>query len=399
MHRPTDAESPDAGFAFADLPLSDRLLRSLHAIGRLRGARWQRDAVLAALAGHDVLLQAPIGRMRTLALTLPLLDRACHEPGYGIVVVPTAERAEALRAEISRIAGPTGVRIGRADEPGSLLILKADEATEVWRPRLGVVLDGVDEMDVSPALCDDLPPGRFAAGSVQAIEAPLGRACRPVQAPFTPVAAPPPQAAVAQDVSEPVSVPWRIAELLLLDPPSETLVVLTEAGAAARTAWALCAAGLDAARGRPGEPRDARVIVADGPADDQLGTLRPRTVFRLGGAAVDPAPRVGRDTRVVDLPEPYTLDPVDRAPAASIGDVVGAALLASGSAPPLLLEAARALLTRPDADRIVAAALGALLREDRAIRRLCGQLADISAVGADTQSRRRRRRRREDPAA
>lgn len=85
---------------FANLGLSDMLLRGVEAAGFESPTDIQTNLIPAALAGKDVLGQARTGTGKTAAFALPMMERMDPDIGLqGVVVVPTRELAVQVTEE------------------------------------------------------------------------------------------------------------------------------------------------------------------------------------------------------------------------------------------------------------------------------------------------------------
>ena len=82
--------------SFADLGVSDAVVRALAARGVTAPFDVQRSVVPDVLAGHDVLVQSPTGSGKTLAFGVPLVDRVQAEDARAaaLVLVPDARARE-----------------------------------------------------------------------------------------------------------------------------------------------------------------------------------------------------------------------------------------------------------------------------------------------------------------
>ena len=101
--------------SFEQLPLSKELAAALAAAGMVRPTPIQQKMIPPALAGSDVLAEAPTGTGKTLAFGLPLLMKADpKEPVPGaLVLAPTRELAGQIAGELQKFSSVTGVQIVR----------------------------------------------------------------------------------------------------------------------------------------------------------------------------------------------------------------------------------------------------------------------------------------------
>ena len=92
--------------SFADLGVSDAVVRALAARGVTAPFEVQRSVVPDVLAGHDVLVQSPTGSGKTLAFGVPLVDRVEAEDARAaaLVLVPTRELASQVTDDLRAIA-------------------------------------------------------------------------------------------------------------------------------------------------------------------------------------------------------------------------------------------------------------------------------------------------------
>lgn len=157
---------PTAGGSFADLGLSPKLLERLAARGLVTPSPIQRAAIPSALEGNDILGIAQTGTGKTLAFSLPMLQRLARGGGQGLVIVPTRELAiqvEETLLNIGRGAGLTTVTlIGGASQamqvkklrqtphvlvatPGRLIDLMQQRLVDLRNIKIAV-LDEADRM-------------------------------------------------------------------------------------------------------------------------------------------------------------------------------------------------------------------------------------------------------------
>jgi len=92
--------------SFAELGVSDAVVRALAAHGVTAPFDVQRSVVPDVLAGHDVLVQSPTGSGKTLAFGVPLMDRVQAEDARAaaLVLVPTRELASQVADDLREIA-------------------------------------------------------------------------------------------------------------------------------------------------------------------------------------------------------------------------------------------------------------------------------------------------------
>jgi ATP-dependent RNA helicase RhlE len=102
--------------SFATLGVSAEVEHALGARGIVEPFRIQTLVVPDAIAGRDVLGQAPTGSGKTLAFGLPLVERLSvgeHAPA-ALVLVPTRELALQVTEELSLLGAPRGLRADAA---------------------------------------------------------------------------------------------------------------------------------------------------------------------------------------------------------------------------------------------------------------------------------------------
>jgi superfamily II DNA/RNA helicase len=102
--------------SFASLGVSAEVEHALTARGIVEPFRIQTLVVPDALAGRDILGQAPTGSGKTLAFGLPLVERlsAAERAPAALVLVPTRELALQVTQELSLLGAPRGLRAGAA---------------------------------------------------------------------------------------------------------------------------------------------------------------------------------------------------------------------------------------------------------------------------------------------
>ena len=113
----TTATQGEAATSFADLGLSQGLLRTLDELGYVEPTPIQAQAIPELLAGHDVIGQAQTGSGKTAAFGLPLLEYLDpdSEETQAIVLTPTRELCiqvtQALRAYAEHLEGVNVVAV------------------------------------------------------------------------------------------------------------------------------------------------------------------------------------------------------------------------------------------------------------------------------------------------
>ncbi|MET0304940.1 MAG: DEAD/DEAH box helicase [Solirubrobacterales bacterium] len=99
--------------SFADLGVSNNVVRALSQRGIDQPFPVQQMVIRDALAGHDLLVQSPTGSGKTLAFGVPLVDRV--EPGAkhlsALVLAPTRELAGQIVDELGSVADARRLRI------------------------------------------------------------------------------------------------------------------------------------------------------------------------------------------------------------------------------------------------------------------------------------------------
>jgi len=105
------ATEPTPASGFADLHLSEPVLRALDEIGYSDPTPVQSATYPVAIAGRDVIVQARTGTGKTAAFGIPLVDRLVSPEPYvqALVLAPTRELAVQSQREIARIAQYKGL--------------------------------------------------------------------------------------------------------------------------------------------------------------------------------------------------------------------------------------------------------------------------------------------------
>ena len=99
--------------SFADLGISDPVVRALTQRGITDPFPVQQMVIRDALAGHDLLAQAPTGSGKTLAFGIPLVERVEPDTKHisALVLAPTRELASQIVDELQSISGARRLRI------------------------------------------------------------------------------------------------------------------------------------------------------------------------------------------------------------------------------------------------------------------------------------------------
>jgi superfamily II DNA/RNA helicase len=139
--------------SFADLGVSDRLVKALAEAGIHKPFAIQKLTIADALAGRDVCGKAKTGSGKTLAFGLPLLerlDRAEPRRPRGLVLVPTRELALQVHDVLAPLADAVGSRVvavyGGADMNKQIAALADGVEAIIATP--GRLIDLVDRKEV-----------------------------------------------------------------------------------------------------------------------------------------------------------------------------------------------------------------------------------------------------------
>ena len=99
--------------SFADLGVSESVVRALTQRGITEPFAVQSLVTRDVLAGHDVLVQSPTGSGKTFAFGIPIVDLLKSEAQRpsALILAPTRELASQIVDELESIAGARGLRI------------------------------------------------------------------------------------------------------------------------------------------------------------------------------------------------------------------------------------------------------------------------------------------------
>ncbi len=107
-----DETMAEPSVSFADLGLSDQLLKAVGALGFETPTKVQVDMIPLALSGKDILGQSRTGTGKTAAFGLPLLQQISGNVAIEVLIlVPTRELAIQVTEELHRLAAGGRTRI------------------------------------------------------------------------------------------------------------------------------------------------------------------------------------------------------------------------------------------------------------------------------------------------
>src|SRR4028119_1447362 len=91
--------------AFAGIPLSEPLLKSLQELGYDKPTPIQQQAIPAILEGKDIAGQAQTGSGKTAAYGLPLLQKTDVKLNQvqALIIVPTRELVAQVKEELKKL--------------------------------------------------------------------------------------------------------------------------------------------------------------------------------------------------------------------------------------------------------------------------------------------------------
>lgn len=136
---------------FSDLGIAPNLLGVLEAKQFITATPIQHQVIPSALEGKDVVGIAQTGTGKTLAFSIPMLQRLSINKGLGLVLVPTRELALQVNEEIEKIGRPlklrTAVLIGGASSYNQVQALRRDPHVIVATP--GRLMDHLEQKTFS----------------------------------------------------------------------------------------------------------------------------------------------------------------------------------------------------------------------------------------------------------
>ncbi len=95
---------------FEDLDLSENLLKQLHKLGFETPTPIQHKAIPAGLKGEDVIGIARTGTGKTLAFSIPMIQRMASGEEVGLIILPTRELALQVEEEVRKIGSYFGIK-------------------------------------------------------------------------------------------------------------------------------------------------------------------------------------------------------------------------------------------------------------------------------------------------
>lgn len=131
--------SPQPGTTFSELGVSPPLLAILNRLNYITPTPIQHQSIPPCLAGSDVIGIAQTGTGKTLAYSLPMVQRFQTMQGHGLILLPTRELALQVDEEVRKIGKSFGmgtvVLIGKESMHRQLMGLRR-------RPRIFVATPG-----------------------------------------------------------------------------------------------------------------------------------------------------------------------------------------------------------------------------------------------------------------
>ncbi len=102
--------APSGDILFSDLSLSPKILHVLAGLNFVKPTPIQSKAIPVALTGRDVIGIAQTGTGKTLAFTLPMIQRMARVKKQGLIILPTRELAMQVSETLQKVGGPLGLR-------------------------------------------------------------------------------------------------------------------------------------------------------------------------------------------------------------------------------------------------------------------------------------------------
>ena len=105
-----EQNSEEGTVGFDGLGIAPKLLAALLGSGFKNPTPIQSKAIPICIQGRDIVGIAQTGTGKTMAFSIPMLQRIAHEGGQGLVVLPTRELALQVEEELIKIAKRFGLR-------------------------------------------------------------------------------------------------------------------------------------------------------------------------------------------------------------------------------------------------------------------------------------------------
>lgn len=98
---------------FSEMGLSPQVLKALEMMGFESATDIQSQAIPVSLSGQDVIGQAQTGTGKTVAFSVPVVERIHKEEGniQAVILTPTRELCIQVAEEITKVGGVKGVRV------------------------------------------------------------------------------------------------------------------------------------------------------------------------------------------------------------------------------------------------------------------------------------------------
>ncbi len=109
MHHKKESKHSDE-LTFHDLGLDAPILNVLNRLQFKTPTPIQAQAIPDGLKGEDIIGVAQTGTGKTLAFSLPTIQRLIHHGGRGLILLPTRELALQVEESLHKIAGSFGIR-------------------------------------------------------------------------------------------------------------------------------------------------------------------------------------------------------------------------------------------------------------------------------------------------
>lgn len=105
-----NTNTPKTPAGFLGLGISQDLLKRLQEINFTTPTPIQHKAIPIAVTGEDLVGIAQTGTGKTLAFSLPMIQRLANLKKIGLVLVPTRELAIQVNETLAKVGGPFGLR-------------------------------------------------------------------------------------------------------------------------------------------------------------------------------------------------------------------------------------------------------------------------------------------------